>query len=173
MQMHALLFGRTLIGERVFDISRLIDFANTQDYINTDRIVVTGNSGGGTICIFAAAIDRRISMSIPGSYFCTFEDSIGSVRHCECNYVPRIMNLGEMYDVAGLIAPRPFLAVNGSKDTIFPIEATRKAFDELKKIYEAFDASDKVMLYEGKGGHRYYKEKVWSFVKFWFENHLT
>lgn len=173
MQMHALLFGRTLIGERVFDISRLIDFANTQDYINTDRIVLTGNSGGGTTTLFAAAIDRRISIAIPGSYFCTFENSIGSINHCECNYIPGIMNLGEMHDVAGLIAPRPFLAVHGTKDTIFPIEATRRAFEELRVIYEAFGARDKAVLYEGRGGHRYYKERVWSFVKFWFENHLT
>ena len=46
MQMHALLFGRTLVGERIWDIGRIIDYAKTRDDIDDERIVITGNSGG-------------------------------------------------------------------------------------------------------------------------------
>ncbi|MFW5980496.1 MAG: alpha/beta hydrolase family protein [Halanaerobiaceae bacterium] len=169
MQMHALLFGRTLIGERVWDIIRLIDFAKTQDEINTDKIMITGNSGGGTNSLFAGAVDTRIDVVIPSCYFCTFEDSIGSIYHCECNYIPGIMKLGEMYEVAGLIAPRPFLAVAGKEDPIFPLKGVKKAFKKLKKIYEVAQVSQKCELYIGEGGHRYYKERVWPFVNKWFE----
>lgn len=167
IQMHALLFGRTLTGERVWDVSRLIDYARTRQDINTSKIVVTGNSGGGTISLFAAAVDKRISVAIPGSYFCTFADSIGSLYHCECNYVPGIMNLGEMYDVAALIIPRPFLAVTGAKDHIFPVEAVKKSFTKVKKAYEIAGIPDKCELYIGDGGHRYYKERVWDFAEEW------
>ena len=73
------------------------------------RIAITGNSGGGTVSLFAAACDTRISVSVPGCYFCTFAGSIGSIAHCDCNYVPGILRLGEMHDVAGLIAARDFL----------------------------------------------------------------
>ncbi|MFW6308605.1 MAG: alpha/beta hydrolase family protein [bacterium] len=164
MQMHALLFGRTLIGERVWDMSRLIDFARESDDIDTSKIMITGNSGGGTVALHAAAIDTRITMAIPSSYFCTFEDSIGSIRHCECNYIPGVMNLGEMYDIASLIAPRPFLAVAGKNDQIFPIEGVKKAFKQLKKAYEVAGVPEHCELYIGDGGHRYYKERVWPFV---------
>lgn len=168
MQMHALLFGRTLIGERVWDIKRIIDFAQTCPFIDSNRIAITGNSGGGTVSLFAAAIDIRITIAIPGSYFCTFEDSIGSINHCECNYIPGIMTLGEMYDIAGLIAPRPLLIVAGREDTIFPIEAVKKAYSKVLKMYEILGAEDRCELYIGDGGHRYYKERVWDFISKWF-----
>jgi dienelactone hydrolase len=165
LQMHAQLFGRTLVGDRVWDVTRLLDFVEGRAGLDEERIAITGNSGGGTVSLFAAAADERIDVAVPASYFCTFEDSIASVRHCECNYVPGVLGLGELYDVAGLIAPRPFLAVNGREDEIFPIEGTRRAFDRLEEIYEAADATDRCGLYEGGGGHRYYEDGAWPFVE--------
>ncbi len=167
MQLRALMFGRTLIGERVWDMMRLIDFAAGLPDADISRVVITGNSGGGTISLFAAACDTRIGISVPGSYFCTFAASIGSISHCACNYVPGIMQLGEMYDVAGLIAPRPFLAVNGSLDTIFPRSATELAFSRLQEVYRVAGAPEACELYFGDEGHRYYKAPVWPFVRHW------
>ncbi len=164
MQMHALLFGRTLVGERVHDVGRLIDFAGTQPGVDTSRIAITGNSGGGTVSLFAAACDGRITAAVPGSYFCTFEHSIGSIHHCECNYIPGILRHAEMWDVAGLIAPRPFLAVAGTEDPIFPVDAVRASFAHLLEIYEAAGASAWCRLSVNEGGHRYYKRDVWPFI---------
>ena len=164
LQRHALLFGRTLIGERVFDVSRLIDYAATREEIDLGRIAITGNSGGGTIAVFAPACDERIGVAVPSCYFCTFEASIGSIHHCECNYVPGIMEAGEMHDVAGLIAPRPFMAVAGREDVIFPYEAVQQAYKELSRIYEVAGVPDRCRLSTGEGGHRYYRKDVWPFV---------
>lgn len=164
MQMHAQLFGRTLVGERSWDVTRLVDFADTADRLDADRIAVTGNSGGGTVTLFAGAIDERIDVVAPASYFCTFADSIGSLHHCECNYIPGLLGLGEMWDVAGLVAPRPFLAINGQDDHIFPIEATRHAFDRLSEIYAENGAADRCELFVGSQGHRYYKDGAWPFI---------
>ena len=47
-----------------------------------------------------------------------------SIAHCIDNYVPGILNWAEMYDVAGLIAPRPLFSEAGEQDTIFPIAAS-------------------------------------------------
>src|SRR5690606_21754626 len=107
----------------------------------------------------------RISISAPSSYFCTFRASILSVFHCECNVVPGIMNLGEMYDLAGLIVPRPLYCINGKEDPIFPIESTLEAFGHVTAIYEAFGYADRRGLFIGDGGHRYYKAGVWDFVR--------
>jgi dienelactone hydrolase len=164
LQLHALLFGRTLIGERVWDIGRLIDYAATRPEVDTSRIMISGNSGGGTISVFAPACDERITVAVPSSYFCTFEHSIGSIIHCPCNYVPEMMATAEMYDVAGLIAPRHFMAVAGREDPIFPYDAVQYAFGQLEQIYEVAGVPDRCRLYTGEGGHRYYKAEVWPFA---------
>jgi dienelactone hydrolase len=164
LQLLAQLFGRTLIGERVWDIGRLIDYAVTRPDIDAGRIAITGNSGGGTVSLFAAACDERISLCIPGCAFCTIEDSIGSIRHCECNYVPGIMTHAEMSDVACLVWPRPFLVVAGRQDEIFPIAAVERAFAQVEGIYRAAGTPERCRLSIGEGGHRYYKRDVWPFV---------
>ena len=163
--VHDLLLGRTPIGERVWDTSRLIDWAVANLPIDADRIAITGNSGGGTISVFASACDTRIALSMPGCYFCTFVGSIGTIHHCECNYVPGLLRLGEMYDVAGLIAPRPFCAIAGRHDPIFPIDHVHEAFDRLKAVYEVAGAGDKCELAVGEGGHRFFKTPAWDFVR--------
>ncbi len=55
--LHDLLVGRTPIGERVWDVSRLIDWALKTLPVQESNIIVTGNSGGGTVSLFAAACD--------------------------------------------------------------------------------------------------------------------
>lgn len=162
--MHDLLVGRTPIGDRVWDVSKIIDWAVQNLPVETTKIVVTGNSGGGTTTLFAAACDTRINIAVPASYFNTFTGSIGTLDHCDCNYIPGMLNMAEMSDVAGLIAPRPFCAVNGIKDGIYPIEEARKAFAHLKAIYAAAGVPEKCELYEGAEGHRYYGKGAWTFI---------
>ncbi len=74
-----------------------------------------------------------------------------------------------MDDVSGLIAPRPFCAIAGREDPIFPIEHARSAFDSLRRIYEVAGVPERCSLYEGDGGHRYYKDGAWPFIRRYFE----
>lgn len=166
--MADLLVGRTPIGVRCWDVSRLLDWALANLPVDASRIAITGNSGGGTISLWAPAVDERIAVAMPASYFCTFQGSIGSIHHCDCNYVPGILRLGEMYDVAGLIAPRPFLAVAGKEDTIFPVDQVRLAFERLQRVYAAAGVPERCELFVGHAGHRYYKARPWPFVREWF-----
>jgi hypothetical protein len=70
-----------------------------------------------------------------------------------------------MYDIAGLIAPRPFCAIAGVEDPIFPITEARLAFEKLQEIYIAAGKPENCRLYEGQGGHRYYKDGAWPFIR--------
>lgn len=159
-----LLVGRTPIGDRVWDMMKIIDWASISLPIDTRNIIVTGNSAGGTIALFEGALDERVTMSLPGSCYCTFAGSIGSINHCACNYIPGVLDLGEMYDIAGLTAPRLFRAIHGEFDTIFPAGETKKAFWKTLAIYEAAGAPDNCSLFVGSEGHRYYSAGAWEFI---------
>lgn len=140
----ALLLGETMIGWRVYDVMRTIDWIGTRPDFDSKRVGCMGISGGGTCTLFSAALDPRIQMAFVSGYLNTFRDSILSLSHCMDNYVPGILNWAEQYDVAGLIAPRALFAESGEKDNIFPIAAARESFEKVKRVYEVFGAADKV-----------------------------
>lgn len=159
--MHALMLGKTLIGERVYDVDRGIDYLASRGDADMRRIGVMGNSGGGTISVFSAAVLPRLAFAMPSCYFCTFRHSIMAIYHCADNYIPGLLKYAEMADIMGLFAPKPAVIVAGQKDTIFPIGATRKAFNNLRQIYKAYDAADRCHLVVGAEGHRFYADDAW------------
>ena len=160
--MNALMVGRTLIGERVWDVSRAIDLALTYPEIDGERILCTGNSGGGTTTYYAAAMDERIKVAMPSCAVCTFKSSICNIYHCVCNYVPRISKYMEMGDIAAAIAPRKLIVINGKLDNIFPQAGVEECFDTIKAIYTAAGVPDNCALATGQSGHRYYAAEAWS-----------
>jgi dienelactone hydrolase len=164
MSMRAIAAGSSLVGMRVRDIMSCVDWLCTQADADAGRIVITGQSGGGTYSVWAAAMDTRIAAAAPCCALCTFEHALMSVHHCPCNYLPGVLDLCEFYDIAGLIAPRPLLAINGAMDPIFPLHGARLAFERLQQIYRWAGASDRLELFVGPEGHRYYAEPLWPLL---------
>ena len=159
--MHALMLGQTLIGQRVYDVDRGIDYLASRGDVDMDKIGIMGHSGGGTVTLFSAALLPRIAFAMPSCYFCTFRDSIMSIFHCSCNYVPRLLEYAEMSDIMGVFAPKPVVIVAGKEDDLFPISATRGAFKKLRRIYGEMGAERHCHLVEGDGGHRFYAKEAW------------
>ena len=55
-----------------------------------------------------------------------------------------VFSLSNRARTAGLIAPRPLFVESGEKDDIFPIRASIESFNEVRKIYSVFGASDRI-----------------------------
>jgi hypothetical protein len=140
----AFMLGQTLIGWRVWDIMRTIDYIATRSDLDASRIGCMGISGGGTATLFSTALDSRIGVAMVSGYLNTFRDSIGSLAHCVDNYIPGILHWAEMHDIAGLIAPRPLFVESGEQDRIFPIQASRESVQAVRAIYQVFGAEDRI-----------------------------
>jgi hypothetical protein len=152
----ALLFGETMIGWRVYDVMRTRDWIETRPELNSRQVGCMGISGGGTCTLFSAALDTRIRTAFVSGYLNIFRDCIMSLSHCMDNYVPGILNWAEMYDVAGLIAPRPLFSEGGDKDPIFPVAATRESYARVQKIYAVFGAPGAVQQEIFEGVHEFH-----------------
>ncbi len=162
------MLGRTMIGERCWDGMRAIDYVLSRDDTVPGALGCTGNSGGGTTALWLSAIEERISVAIPSCYFCSFQASVMGIPHCECNYVPGILKLAEMGDIAGLIAPRPFRVIAGEKDEIFPVAAVREQFGTVRKAYALAGVPEKCSLAVHDGPHAFKHE----FAREWFDEWL-
>jgi dienelactone hydrolase len=160
----ALLVGETMIAWRVWDVMRTIDYIGTRAELDSGRVGCMGISGGGTATLFSAALEPRIRAAMVSGYLNTFRDSIGSLAHCIDNYVPGILNWAEMYDVAGLIAPRPLFVESGENDPIFPIHASIESFTRVKEIYRVFESSDRVEQEVFPGEHMFWGRRGIPFL---------
>ncbi|ADD02971.1 Acetyl xylan esterase [Thermoanaerobacter italicus Ab9] len=161
------MLGKTAVGMRVWDVMRSIDYLATLPQVDQDRIGCMGISGGGTTTLFAAALDERIKAAVISGYLNTFKDSIMSIYHCECNYIPGILKYAEMYDIASMIAPRPLLIENGTKDMLFPIEAANAAYEHVKRAYKLLKAEDKLDRDVFEGRHRISGRKAYDWLERW------
>jgi dienelactone hydrolase len=160
----ALLLGQTMIGWRVYDVMRTIDWIETRSELDAKRVGCLGISGGGTCTQFSAALEPRIKAAMVSGYLNTFHDSIMSISHCIDNYIPGILNWAESYDVAGLIAPRPLFAESGEKDNIFPIAASNASFERVKKVYQVFDAASMTAHETFDGPHSFWGKRGLPFL---------
>ncbi|HET9914851.1 MAG TPA: alpha/beta hydrolase family protein [Anaerolineales bacterium] len=148
------LHGRTLLGERVWDGMCAATWLLSRKDV-TGGLGCTGHSGGGTTALFLSALDERIAAVVVSGYFNSFRGSILAMEHCECNYVPGILKLAEMGDIAALIAPRPFCAINGQEDEIFPVAFAREQFETVRRAYELYNENHACELSIHSGGHAY------------------
>jgi dienelactone hydrolase len=162
--MHCLVVGRTATGERVWDMQRLLDWATTLPEVDASHILMMGNSGGGMVTLFAAACDERITVAVPSCSFAPTVREDGYLFHCDCNMVPGILELGGLPGVAGLIAPRHLLAVNGKKDPLFTENAIEEGAATVRAIYTAAGCPERFAHRWGTEGHRFYGDLMWPFV---------
>ncbi len=169
--MPSLLFGRTPIGERVWDVQRLIDvlFAHFSEYVDPEKILCIGNSGGGTTTFYASCMDERIKISVPSCAISTFDASIVAMWHCPCNEVPSIRKYFDMGDLGALIAPRKLLVVSGEKDDIFPIEPAKETYSITKNVYKMLGVAENCNMVIGAGGHQFYPDEAWPIIHKYLE----
>lgn len=151
-----LAFGMTLLGERIRDAVLAINLIETRADVIPGWIGCVGHSGGGTTGLFLSALEPRVTTNVVSGYFCDYRYSIFGIEHCECNYVPGLLNVCGIEEISVLTAPRRMVFVNGQTDHIYPIAHAHSAFAEVRRAYEAIGAADAVELVVHEGGHRFW-----------------
>jgi dienelactone hydrolase len=156
--------GASVVGMRVRDGRRLIDYLETRSDVDTRRLGAMGISGGGMHTFFLACVDRRIRACVVSGYFCEFRQSIFAMHHCACNFVPGLSRFGEIHDLAGLVAPRPMLVEAGHRDPLFPIAAVKKTVAKARRVYRAFGAEERLATDYFHGRHQISGRKAYAWL---------
>src|ERR1039458_6162700 len=121
---YALLpLGETIAGWMVWDSMRAIDYLLTLDDVDPHTIGVTGNSGGGLNTLFTAVLDARVRAAAVVGFTFEFSNWLKYAgAHCTCTHLPGVFRGMTFFEIAGLIAPRALLMLQGTADGIFPID---------------------------------------------------
>jgi dienelactone hydrolase len=160
-----LMAGKTLAGLRVAEAIRTLDIMETYPDVIKEHIGIMGFSGGGQIAAYTSALDTRLKVTVLCGFTNTFKGSILSIRHCVDNYVPELLNVAELPELIGLIAPRSLFVESGRNDNIFPVDHFEAAVTFLQHTYEKVGASNAFNYDLFDGGHEISGRKSYDWLK--------
>jgi dienelactone hydrolase len=169
------LLGTSLARYRIWDGMRGLDYLAALPEVDPKRLGCVGNSGGGTLTAYIAALDPRVLAAAPCCYLTTLPRRMGNRIETDPDADPEQDVFGfvaEGIDHAGLLAlraPRPTLVGAAIRD-FFPIEGTRETFVEAKRLYEAAGAGDRIAKAEADAKHGLsltIRQAVYGFLDRW------
>ena len=150
------LFGVYPLTLNIWDIKCAIDYLETLPEVDGDRIGMMGLSYGGTMTTFTTAVEPRIKAADIIGYVNPFAAfAVESANFCGSQIVPNLYRYFDTHDIAGLIAPRPLLIEMGLYDDCFYFDDLKRGFDEVKKIYVAAGAEDRLYADIHPHGHAF------------------
>ena len=150
-------------GKDAWDTSRAIDYLQSLDFVDGERIGMIGHSYGGHSTIFTAALDPRIKAAVANGPVSDFlhhgmhwavpkgggaSQSLPAMRPFVLD--PTLPLPVTFYEFTALIAPRPLLVAQAVGERR-PMEEENHA--AVKQVYEALGAGEKVKYLWYPGDH--------------------
>lgn len=161
--------GRTLMGERLWDLMRCVDYLVSLDEVEATRIGCGGLSLGGEMAMWLGAMDTRIAATVSCGFLTLMEQM--EQNHCMCWKFDGLRELVDFADIYAMTAPRALQCQNGflEPETQFTVPLAREALAGIQPAYSALDASDKLGFVAHAGAHEVALEPLLGF----FEVHLN
>ena len=167
-----LLVGDHLARYTIWDGIRALDYLLSRPEVDSTRVGLTGNSGGGTHSAYIAALDDRIQVAAPSCYISSWRlmlDTIGP-QDAEQTFPFWLKDGFDYSDYLFAFAPKPYLLLSAIRD-FFPIAGARESFAEAARVYSAIGAREKLGMFEADDGHGYNKPRRLAAYE-WFDRWL-
>lgn len=163
--------------DTVWDVMRLIDYLETRDDIDPQRIGLFGVSKGGIETYLTAAVDPRVAAAVPcigvesfrwAAENDSWHSRIGTVQKAfdeaakeagvakpdgtfvHAFYERVAPGIDRQFDgpaMVPLIAPRPLLSINGELDPRTPMPGLQLCAEAARAAYQSAGAGEKFTLY--------------------------
>lgn len=165
--------GYTPAAVETWDGIRALDYLDSLPEVDTNRMGVTGRSGGGAYSWFVAAVDDRVKVIAPVAGITDLKNYCvdGAVdEHCDCMFFVNTYRW-DYPMLASLCAPRPLLLADTDDDEYFPLDGVLHTRNLVAGIYDLYGASTNFGLVIAPGPHKDTQD-VQIPVFRWFNIHL-
>lgn len=171
-----------LVGEyfgtwQAWDGIRAFDYLLTRPEVDPKQVMVTGNSGGGTMTTWMCALEPRLKAAAPSCFVTTFRRMFESEQPADTEQCPpRALALGlDHSDFFLPFVPRPVMLLGQEKD-IFDARGLEQSYDRLRHLYDLIGEPEKVGLFIGADAHgfsRGNREAMYGWFNQWTHGSTT
>ena len=125
----------------VYDSLQVLKAIREHPKIDSQNIFFGGISHGGQIALYAGALEPKLIRGVlsMGS-FLSYDSLYTETHNWTGHAIPGIRTVGNMGDIAALLAPRPFLVQWGELDSTAPWASLRPSsiaeFERVQMVYE-------------------------------------
>ena len=147
------------LGLQLWNSMRVVDFLQSLDGVDREKIGATGASGGGTQTFLLTAVDDRVKFSAPVNMISAIMQG-GS----PCENAPNLRVGAFNVEIGAMMAPRPMLMVSASGD--WTRNTPREEYPAIRGIYELYDRAANVQTVQIDAPHNYNqqsREAVYGF----------
>lgn len=132
----------------IWDAIRAIDYLESRDEVDANRIGVTGFSGGGTITSYVSAIDDRVKVSVPSSWSTASRRQLETkgAQDAEAEIFGSLKEGITFEDLIEIRAPKPTLLTFVSRDQYLALQGAIDCYDEAKRVYDIFGQRENLQL---------------------------
>lgn len=152
----------SLMGERVWDCLRCIDYLVSLPQVDARHIGVVGLSLGGETTMYVAALDERVKIACSSGWLTTVENMKNG--HCPCWNFPGLEEHFDFADIFTCVAPRVLICELGEQERApggFPISIARQPAEEIAQAYRVLRAEGNFHLDTHPGGHVFRGNRWW------------
>ncbi|MGN1058819.1 MAG: alpha/beta hydrolase family protein, partial [Clostridia bacterium] len=162
------LTGLTFAAFFARDLERGLDVLEGLPFVDTARIAIAGNSGGGMMSAFMALWDDRLAAAAPACFITSRQAALLTGRPQDPEQIiPRVMEEGINHDdFVALFAPKPHLICAADYDGVDVCGAVF-THERAKAVYRLFDAEKNARYYSAPTGHGLYegqRKKITEFL---------
>jgi cephalosporin-C deacetylase-like acetyl esterase len=163
---------RSLFSVIVGQHERTLEWLATLPNVDRDRIAFYGLSYGGKTAMRVPAILKNYCLSICSADFnewvvkCTNVDRTYSYLYT-LEYDMYEFGLAERFnyaEMAGLIAPRPFMVERGHKDPVAPDEWIGYEYAKVRRLYDMLGIGDRTEIAYFNAGHMIDGKATFAFL---------
>ncbi len=155
---------QSIMGLQTWNSIRALDFVQSLDEVDPERIGVTGCSGGGTQTFILAALDSRVKAAFAAAMVST-----GMQGGCTCENACNLRTVTGNVEMAALFAPQP-MGLSSAND--WTKNMAKDGFPQLQALWQMLDAPDQVFLAPSIDMPHGYNQYARRAMYAWFNRHL-
>lgn len=148
--------------------------------VDTERVGITGESGGGYNSWIMAALEPRLAVAVPVVGTSEFLEQVQVVRRWDfymgrehCHFVAGLFRFANNHEYLAMAAPRPVLVIAADNDDSFRLPGIRQVVAYGRQLYKALGKPEQLGYFEDlEMAHGYQKPKrqaAYGWFRHWLQ----